>query len=258
MRSGDNLFDETPLPSGRQARRAGKREPVREPVRERSEGSLAGAAKPFLEAALLLNRGASFNPSFSEYRRTVLAARDEFRVQARRIRVPEEDVEAAEYALVAFVDEMVAISSWSGADQWRREPLEMKLFNRTEAGDEFFKRIDALRDSHHQALEVYYLCLILGFEGGLRSEDPQKREDLSSKIDSLRRRLGVAAQNWEKRIFEPAYQRLRPTERAQRMIGRMWLVAGWSALGAVLIFYLVYWLLLLQAAGRSASILSRG
>src|SRR3989442_9695308 len=91
-------------------------------------------------------------------------------------------------ALVLFEDEMVSASTWSGRDQWDAQSLEQERFKSSLAGQKFFENIDALRDSHRQVLEIYYLCLTLGFEGGYRGYDPDKRGELGAKIQALRRR----------------------------------------------------------------------
>lgn len=277
MRGKDDLFDETPSPARRAERGRGEAERGRgesgrgrseagsrgrrgrpEPARERWEGTLVDAARPVLEAALVLHRGgAGFDPTFAEFRRTTTNALEEFRIQARRTGIADEEIQYAEYALVAFVDELVSISSWAGKDQWDARPLEQERFNTTLAGTEFFDRVDRLRDAQRQALEVFYTCMTLGFEGGYRGDDA-RRQDLGAKIEALRRRLGVPAPAWDRPFFEEAYEPLRPTERAQRALGRLWLVLGVGSAGAFAIVYLVYWLLLLQKAGESASILSRG
>ncbi len=257
MRGKEELFDEAPRPE-RGKERAPSKRGRKEPARERWQGSLVDAARPVLEAALLLHRGgAQFDPVFSEFRRTVTGALDDFRIQARRTGVPDDEIQQAEYALVVFADEMVSISTWSGKDQWDARHLEQERFNTALAGTEFFERIDKLRDSQRQALEVFYVCLRLGFEGGYRGDD-SRRGDLGAKMEALRRRLGVPTPSWEEPVFQEAYRPLRSSEQAQRTVGRVWLFLGIAGGAAFLILYIVFWLLLQQTAGESASILSRG
>jgi len=258
MRSRDDLFDETPAPAAPRAKPPRGRGRA-EPPKERWEGTLVDAARPILEAVLLLNRAAQgFDPTLSEFRRTVNNALEEFRLQARRMGILEEEVQSAMYALVSFADEMVSASTWSGRDQWEAQSLEQERFKSSLAGQKFFENIDALRDSQRQVLEIYYVCLTLGFEGGYRGDDQEKRRELGAKIEPLRRRLGVPVPSWDRPFFDEAYRPLRSSERAQRAMGRTWLVLGGATGLGALVMYFVYWLLLLMKAGESASHLRGG
>lgn len=78
-------------------------------------------------------------------------------------------VQAVRYALCAFLDELVLSSSWNIRQDWASRPLQMEYFNDFTAGEEFYRRIDALRGSddpaRREVLEVYVLILGLGFRG---------------------------------------------------------------------------------------------
>lgn len=81
-----------------------------------------------------------------------------------------EDVQEANFAVIAFLDEAVLTSSDPGRSQWARKTLQEELFEQRAAGELFFKRLEALRANRDspqlvQVLEVYYLCLLLGYEG---------------------------------------------------------------------------------------------
>jgi len=78
-----------------------------------------------------------------------------------------EDVEDAKFALVAFVDETILSSDSSLKMGWMAKPLQLQLYNRFDAGEHFFEKMSTyLGDSSRiQVLEVYYLCLTLGFKG---------------------------------------------------------------------------------------------
>ncbi len=259
MRGRDDLFDETPAPAAPRAKPQG-RERARVPTpQESSGGSLIDAARPVLEAVLLMNRAAQgFDPTHSEFRRTVNNALEEFRLQARRMGILDEEVQSALYALVSFADEMVSASNWSGRDQWEAQSLEQERFKSSLAGQKFFENIDALRDSQKQVLETYYVCLMLGFEGGYRGDEPEKRRELGARVEALRRRLGVPVPSWDRPIFDEAYKPLRSSERAQRVMGRFWLFLGGASGLAAVVGYFVYWLILLMKAGESASHLRGG
>jgi type VI secretion system protein ImpK len=103
-----------------------------------------------------------------------------------------DDVQESTYAVVAFLDEVILTAS--GTTDWVGKSLGEELFNQRDAGEHFFKRLDALRanrDSQNLAeiLEVYYLCLLLGYEGkfagGSRGELLQIMANLRERIERI-------------------------------------------------------------------------
>ncbi|MDQ8021116.1 MAG: DotU family type IV/VI secretion system protein [Moraxellaceae bacterium] len=76
-----------------------------------------------------------------------------------------EDIDAAVFAVVAWIDEAVLCSSWDRAGAWSRRPLQKTYFNTTRAGVEFFTRLDAVASNNAAVREVFFLCLALGFKG---------------------------------------------------------------------------------------------
>jgi type VI secretion system protein ImpK len=79
--------------------------------------------------------------------------------------------------------------------EWERRTLQEELFGQTDAGVVFFEKLDHFRtrrDSPQLAdiLEVYLLCLLLGFEGryagGLRGELHSITEKLRTRIEDIR------------------------------------------------------------------------
>jgi type VI secretion system protein ImpK len=81
-----------------------------------------------------------------------------------------EDVKLAAFAVVAFLDESVLSSKNQVFSSWSRMPLQHDLFGVDMAGETFFQYVQLLlsrRDSVEtvDVLEVYYLCMLLGFRG---------------------------------------------------------------------------------------------
>ncbi len=87
--------------------------------------------------------------------------------KAREANVPDPDVADAKYALVAFIDEQIFRSPWPGRNQWMGRPLQLVYYNENTAGEGFFTRLNTLQNNPSRAhvLEIYYLCLTLGFQG---------------------------------------------------------------------------------------------
>lgn len=88
--------------------------------------------------------------------------------KAKSLDLSNEDVQSAKFAFCAAVDEVVLRTSHSQRNSWATFPLQMRVFGDQHAGDHFFQRLDELRSrgaKHLQTLEVYHLCLLLGFQG---------------------------------------------------------------------------------------------
>ena len=113
-----------------------------------------------------------------------------------------EDVKFATFAVVAFLDESVLNSQNPVFTDWLRKPLQEELFGTHVAGEVFYQNLQQLlarTDSADLAdvLEVYFLCLLLGFGGryggGNRGELKQVMDTTADKIRRIRGRLGPLA-----------------------------------------------------------------
>lgn len=112
-----------------------------------------------------------------------------FEHKARNAGFENEKILQAKFALVAFLDESIISSSWEQKDEWLSEPLQLKLFDTFNAGEEFFTNINNFRQrtsSNKDVLEIYYVCLVLGFKGKYQLQSP---ENLRRVIDDLNMEL---------------------------------------------------------------------
>jgi len=104
---------------------------------------------------------------------------------ATRLQADAEDVYACKYAFCATVDEAVMMSSFKVRDAWQRLPLQLQFFGEQLAGEQFFERLEALRREgarRVQALEVFHMCLLLGFQGKYLIEGSEKLAYLTSRV----------------------------------------------------------------------------
>ena len=88
--------------------------------------------------------------------------------------------DAALFAVVAYIDELLLCSDWEERKQWQHEPLQRIYFNTTSAGAEFYERLNELNKfgPDRDVREVFALCLGLGFRGKyFRGEDRKAYED---------------------------------------------------------------------------------
>lgn len=110
---------------------------------------------------------------------------DRFEKRAKSASIDNEKIYLSKFALIAFLDESIISSEWNRKDAWLSEPLQLKLFDTFNAGEEFFTNLDNLRQrtaSNRDVLEIYYLCLTLGFKGKYQLQSP---ENLRRIIDDL-------------------------------------------------------------------------
>lgn len=142
----------------------------------------------------------------------------------------------AKYAVAAFVDEMITHSNWAYREQWSAKPLQSEFFGDFVAGEGVFTRLEAIRRTSPvdtDLLEVYALCLILGFEGQYRFHE---RERLSGIMADVTKE--VQAKRGEAPVLSPHGKR---PEELLELVKRelpVWVVLTTSA-GIVLLVYLV-------------------
>ncbi len=101
--------------------------------------------------------------------------------------IPLEDVHQAKYALAAYLDEQILNSDLPFRPGWAQQPLQLKYFDDSAAGEEFYNRLDNIRHApdtrHNQSLDIYYLCMVLGFKGMyVDAAGQEKRSVLVHKV----------------------------------------------------------------------------
>jgi type VI secretion system protein ImpK len=159
-------------------------------------------------------------------------------------------IRLAIYAYVAFLDESVLNSSQPMFAEWPRQPLQEEVFGDHIAGENFFRHLGDLlgrQDSEDaaDALEVYQLCMLLGFRGRYAADQGGLQSAVRAVDDKLRRIRG-ALPPLSPMGGLPANETLQ----AQRdpWIPRLALAAG-VALALALVFYLVFRLALGSGVG---------
>nr|WP_229423821.1 type IVB secretion system protein IcmH/DotU [Massilia frigida] len=110
---------------------------------------------------------------------------EEFTRGAKKQGASADDIDAAKYAFCAAVDEIILRSTFSIRDEWERRPLQLVLFGDQLAGENFYHRLESLRtrgSTHLQALEVFHMCLLLGFQGRYILEGSEKLNYLTARL----------------------------------------------------------------------------
>lgn len=133
---------------------------------------------------------------------------DQFLLQyernARNFGKSVEAIGQAKYAFCALLDEIILSSDFPLRDEWERMPLQLRLFGEHLAGEGFFHRLEQLRLEplrHIEELEVFYTCLLLGFQGRYLLEGEEKlgylTHKLGQEIQQVRGGKAEFAPNWQ-------------------------------------------------------------
>jgi len=77
----------------------------------------------------------------------------------------QEDYDQARFAICAWADESILNSPWEEKSRWLGEQLQRLYYRTSDAGEEFFERLNRLAPHQREVREVYYLCLAMGFTG---------------------------------------------------------------------------------------------
>ncbi len=116
-----------------------------------------------------------------------------------------EDVRQAQFAVVGFLDESALNSNSPAFADWARRPMQEEMFGGHFAGEIFFQNLESLmgrRESPELAdlLEIYHLCLLLGYEGRYRISGRESlrpiTEGVGDKIRRIRGGPGPLSPNW--------------------------------------------------------------
>ena len=104
---------------------------------------------------------------------------------AKKLQLDPDDVFQAKFAFCALIDEIVLMSRLRIRDEWERNPLQLEMFGEHMAGEKFFDSLEKLRGEgarRVQVLEVFHMCLLLGFQGRYILEGVEKLSWLTARL----------------------------------------------------------------------------
>lgn len=134
---------------------------------ERSnKNDLVAFAGPIFDLILRLKAGI-VAPS-NELRPQIAAMLMDFEKRAERYRFNHKIIQVSKFALASFVDETVLTNNFPLRDEWEKNPLQLEYFGEQLAGNKFFEKLNAMIKQIEQtadAVEIYYVCMLLGFKG---------------------------------------------------------------------------------------------
>jgi type VI secretion system protein ImpK len=176
--------------------------------------------------------------AFRAQMKHVLAAAEQ---EARRVGYAGDDVRYALFALIAFIDESVLNSPQPMFADWGRRPLQEEVFGGHTGGELFFQYLQQLlgrQDSEDLAdvLEVYQLCLLLGFKGRYSvthgSELQVIAGHVAQKIERARGSPGELSPRWRPSTLSLGTRR-------DRLVPRLAISAG-AAAGLAAVLFLIF------------------
>ena len=163
--------------------------------------------------------------------------------QGKRQGHSEEDIKAIRYALCALIDETLLNSRWAFKDQWAERPLQLEFFGEHMAGERFFDLLERIRRKGRRKadlLEVFCMCLILGFQGKYK---PHALEELAKLTRTLVEE--VNGYRGGDTSLSPHWQVPdEPVERPEETIPRWALVTAVASVALVILMFVVlkFWL----------------
>jgi len=203
--------------------------------------SLALLYQNILTSVVRIQSGRQPLTEMEVFRKRIKAALAEVEREAGISGYRSAEIKEAEFAVVAFLDETILSSREPAADDWRKRPLNTELFGQAVAGDVFFERlleIERRPDSARLAdvLEVYLLCLLLGFEGRFA---PPLRGEAYRIMDRIRHRVETIRGSDYSLSPPMDFAKAPPTIAKTMGAWRWW--AGGIVAATLLLFLLYYW-----------------
>lgn len=165
----------------------------------------------------------------------------------KRHDLPAADYDRARFAVVAWADEAIVGHAHDTnrelAQNWKRSPLQKRLYGTTNAGEEFFERLAAIPVSDEGVREIFHLCLCLGFRGRYYDESQEH------KLLQLRRELAqhlpepipdlLELERSGARLTPQPYDVTAPARRRPaRSLALLWATLASAALAALVFFLL--------------------
>jgi type VI secretion system protein ImpK len=151
---------------------------------------LLSAANPLLMMLQTL-RVASPPGNVVDLRGKLIDMVKDFDAACARYNVADMERNIANYALCAVIDECVQMTPWGGSASWAQQSLLIHFHRENWGGEKFFdilNRIAGTPAKYQQLLELFYVCLALGFMGRFHLEGPSGRQtvaDLREKVFQL-------------------------------------------------------------------------
>src|SRR6056297_3241785 len=150
---------------------------TQQPVAETAAAKAVRLIDCFMEiigyTRYLLEQLESAPPAFESIRNHYKNLLDRSRDKARQAKLSTVEWKKGCFPVCAWVDEVLLCSNWAEKDKWRSHQLQLRYFKTTNAGEDFFHRLERMKDRENDIREVYLYCLSLGFKGKFYNEEDE-------------------------------------------------------------------------------------
>lgn len=213
----------------------------------RRHNVLLNLAAPLLELTLKLKTGDI--PASNELRPVVEDLLRQFEQGAESLGVNHRQAQDVKFALVAFVDETVLnpAHQFPLRDVWEKNALQLIHFQHNIAGEKFFERLDALLQSvetEGDVVEIYYLCLLLGYKGKYNLPFSVVEEQLRQVVQNVANQLRATGRLKANALSAHWFANDQPPPPRPPGLPLWFKIAGPAFVGLVLFTYVVLYLLL--------------
>lgn len=215
--------------------------------RVRASNDLVNLTAPIIELILKL-RSRAVEPSH-EVRPVVEDLLRQVEEGSVQLRCPPSSVYDVKFALVAFLDETMLSpeNNFPLRPEWESHPLQLQYFKEHLAGMKFFERLEEMLvdvEANADVVEVYYLCLVLGYKGkyNIYLLEGQRRE-VMVRVEGVLRWVGRLQPNALSAHWQAGDQPTPPRNPGLPL----WVKVGApSLLALALLIYLALYMLLQQ------------
>lgn len=206
-----------------------------------NRNDLIAFAGPVFDLILRLKAGI-IQPS-NDLRPKIASMLEDFEKRAERYRFNPKIIQVSKFALASFVDETVLTNNFPLKDEWEKYPLQLEYFGEQLAGDKFFDKLEAMLkqiEVTQDAVEVYYVCMLLGFKGRYAVYE---KEQLLATMQKTANALVKVGKIRPVELSPHWFADDQPKPPEERKMPTWAKISAFAGLGLAVIIYLVMFLL---------------